>query len=61
MVILAVQAYVQTLELPELLDLVVRSDAMDIDKNEAEDLRPSKKAVVYAEVSLWQRLLRVVF
>lgn len=44
-----VQAYVQSLGKPELLDLVARSDAMDIDKNEAEDLRPNKKAVVYAE------------
>jgi exosome complex exonuclease DIS3/RRP44 len=50
--LIAVQAYVQSLGKPELLDLVARSDAMDIDKNEAEDLRPNKKAVVYAEVCL---------
>ena len=48
--ICAVQSYVQTLGKPELLDLVARSDAMDIDKDATEDLRPSKKSVVYGEV-----------
>ncbi|KAG0616163.1 hypothetical protein M758_5G094800 [Ceratodon purpureus] len=41
-----VDSYVQTLGKPELLDLVARSDAMDVD---VEDLRPNKKAVVYGE------------
>lgn len=46
----AVDSYVQTLGKPELLDLVARSDAMDVDG--VEDLRPNKKAVVYGEVHL---------
>lgn len=50
--ICVVQSYVQTLGKPELLDLVARSDAMDIDKDGTEDLRPSKKSVVYGEVCL---------
>lgn len=43
-------AYVQSLGKPELLDLVARTDAMDVDG--VEDLRPNKKAVVYGEVCL---------
>lgn len=46
--VLAVDAYVQSLGRPELLDLVARSDAMEVDG--VEDLRPNKKAVVYGEV-----------
>jgi hypothetical protein len=46
----AVDSYVQSLGKPELLDLVARSDAMDVDG--VEDLRPNKKAVVYGEVLL---------
>lgn len=45
----AVDSYVQSLGKPELLDLVARNDAMDVD---TDDIRPNKKAVVYGEVHL---------
>ena len=51
----AVDSYVQTLGKPELLDLVARSEAMDVDG--VEDLRPTKKAVVYGEVRLAEVLV----
>lgn len=41
-----VDSYVQSLGKPELLDLVARNDAMDVD---TDDIRPNKKAVVYGE------------
>ena len=49
----AVDSYVQSLGKPELLDLVARSDAMDVDG--VDDPRPNKKAVVYGEVRLCLR------
>ncbi|KAJ7555172.1 hypothetical protein O6H91_05G024900 [Diphasiastrum complanatum] len=44
-----VQAYVQALGKPELLDLVARSQVENVFKHDVEDLRPSKRKVVYAE------------
>lgn len=35
---------------PNLLDLVVQPASADVSMEDAEDLRPSKRKVVYAEV-----------
>eukprot|EP00249_Psilotum_nudum_P021681 c28202_g1_i1 orf=199-3033(+) len=44
-----VQEYVQSLGQPELLDLVVPSSQSDAKEMEVEDLRPSKRKIIYTE------------
>ncbi|XP_031495106.1 exosome complex exonuclease RRP44 homolog A [Nymphaea colorata] len=45
-----VEAYIKSLERPDLLDLVAPSTCSeDVDMGEVEDLRPSKKKVIYLE------------
>ncbi|KAK1326045.1 hypothetical protein QJS10_CPA01g00238 [Acorus calamus] len=44
-----VETYVKSLGHPELLDLVVLPTNGDVAMEEAEDLRPSKRQVIYAE------------
>lgn len=39
-----------SLSRPDLLDLVVRPAAEDVNMEEVEDLRPSKRKIVYTEV-----------
>lgn len=48
----AVEAYVKSLDRQDLLDLLVRPASEDVDMEEVEDLRPSKRKVIYAEVRL---------
>lgn len=49
-VLLSVESYVKSLGQSELLDLLVRPSSEDVDMEEVEDLRPSKRKVIYTEV-----------
>lgn len=40
----------KSLDKPELLDLIVQPPSEDIKMEDVEDLRPSKRKVIYAEV-----------
>lgn len=40
----------KSLDQPDLLDLLVRPASEDVDMEEVEDLRPSKRKVIYSEV-----------
>lgn len=44
-----VESYVKSLDRPDLLDLLVRPSSEDVDMEEVEDLRPSKRKVIYSE------------
>ncbi|KAF7806851.1 exosome complex exonuclease RRP44-like protein A isoform X1 [Senna tora] len=44
-----VESYVKSLARSDLLDLVVRPSSEDVDMEEVEDLRPSKRKVIYTE------------
>ncbi|KAL5706081.1 Exosome complex exonuclease RRP44 A [Ranunculus cassubicifolius] len=44
-----VETYVKSLGQPSLLDLVVHSNSEDVNMEDVEDLRPSKKKVIYIE------------
>ncbi|KAG4386076.1 hypothetical protein GLYMA_12G218100v4 [Glycine max] len=44
-----VESYVKSLDQPDLLDLLVRPASEDVDMEEVEDLRPSKRKVIYSE------------
>ncbi|XP_004287714.1 PREDICTED: exosome complex exonuclease RRP44 [Fragaria vesca subsp. vesca] len=44
-----VESYVRSLSRPDLLDLLVHPASAEVIMEEAEDLRPSKKKVLYAE------------
>lgn len=44
-----VESYVRSLGKPDLLDLVVLSSSGDVSMEDVEDLRPSKKKVIYSE------------
>jgi exosome complex exonuclease DIS3/RRP44 len=44
-----VESYVRSLAQPGLLDLVVVSTSGDVTMEDVEDLRPSKKKVIYSE------------
>jgi len=46
----SVESYVKSLVRPDLLDLLVRPASEDVDMEEVEDLRPSKRKVIYSEV-----------
>ncbi|RRT83738.1 hypothetical protein B296_00009843 [Ensete ventricosum] len=45
----AVESYVRSLGKPDLLDLVVPSSSAGVSMEDVEDLRPSKKKVIYSE------------
>lgn len=40
----------KSLDKPELLDLIVQPPSEDVNMEDVEDLRPSKRKVVYPEV-----------
>uniref|UniRef100_A0A7N0U7U6 Exosome complex exonuclease RRP44 homolog A n=1 Tax=Kalanchoe fedtschenkoi TaxID=63787 RepID=A0A7N0U7U6_KALFE len=44
-----VESYVKSLGQPDLLDLLVQPAAGDVSMEDAEDMRPSKKKVIYSE------------
>ncbi|CDP01774.1 unnamed protein product [Coffea canephora] len=44
-----VESYVKTLGQPELLDLIVQPSSEDVNMEDVEDLRPSKRKVIYTE------------
>ncbi|KAL2339469.1 hypothetical protein Fmac_007409 [Flemingia macrophylla] len=44
-----VESYVKSLDRSDLLDLLVRPASEDVDMEEVEDLRPSKRKVIYSE------------
>ncbi|XP_009359619.1 exosome complex exonuclease RRP44 homolog A [Pyrus x bretschneideri] len=44
-----VESYVRSLSKPELLDLLVQPASEDVKMEDAEDLRPSKRKVIYSE------------
>ncbi|KAJ4963256.1 hypothetical protein NE237_023195 [Protea cynaroides] len=44
-----VESYVKSLGQPELLDLLVQPSSEDVAMEEVEDLRPSKKKIIYSE------------
>ncbi|ESW09622.1 hypothetical protein PHAVU_009G142600 [Phaseolus vulgaris] len=44
-----VESYVKSLDQPDLLDLLVRPASEDVNMEEVEDLRPSKRKVIYSE------------
>lgn len=49
----SVEAYVKSLGQPGLLDLLVQAPSEDVGLEDVEDLRPSKKKIIYTEVSLF--------
>ncbi|RWW33353.1 hypothetical protein BHE74_00000681 [Ensete ventricosum] len=51
-VVSRVESYVRSLGKPDLLDLVVPSSSAGVSMEDVEDLRPSKKKVIYSEVLL---------
>uniref|UniRef100_A0A7C9AS55 Uncharacterized protein n=1 Tax=Opuntia streptacantha TaxID=393608 RepID=A0A7C9AS55_OPUST len=44
-----VESYVKSLDRPELLDLLAQPASGDVVMDDAEDLRPSKKKIIYSE------------
>lgn len=52
---ISVESYVRSLAQPALLDLVVLPTSQDVGMEEVEDIRPSKKKIIYSEVN--ERLL----
>lgn len=48
--LVSVESYVKSLGQPNLLDLVSLPTSEDVGMEEAEDLRPSKRKVIYNEV-----------
>lgn len=48
----SVESYVKSLVRPDLLDLLVQPTLEDANMEEVEDLRPSKRKVMYIEVKL---------
>ncbi|CAH9099659.1 unnamed protein product [Cuscuta epithymum] len=44
-----VESYVKSLGRPELLDLIVQPPSEDVNMDDVEDLRPSKRKVIYSE------------
>ncbi|XP_062144128.1 exosome complex exonuclease RRP44 homolog A isoform X2 [Alnus glutinosa] len=44
-----IESYVKSLGRPDLLDLLVQPSSEDVDMDEVEDLRPSKRKVIYTE------------
>ncbi|KAG6701726.1 hypothetical protein I3842_07G001100 [Carya illinoinensis] len=44
-----IESYVKSLDQPNLLDLLVQPASEDLNMEEVEDLRPSKRKVIYAE------------
>ncbi|XP_075655871.1 exosome complex exonuclease RRP44 homolog A [Castanea sativa] len=44
-----IESYVKSLDRPDLLDLVVQPSSEDVEMEEVEDLRPSKRKVIYTE------------
>ena len=47
-----VESYVKSLGQPGLLDLLVQPSSQDVGMEEVEDLRPSKRKIIYTEVIL---------
>lgn len=46
---------------PDLLDLLVQPSSEDVDMQEVEDLRPSKRKVIYTEVCCLSLHIFIVF
>ena len=46
----SVESYVKSMGRTDLLDLLVQPASEDVTMDDVEDLRPSKRKVVYAEV-----------
>jgi hypothetical protein len=46
----SVESYVKSLDRPDLLDLLVRPSSEDVEMEDVEDHRPSKRKIIYAEV-----------
>lgn len=46
----AVETYIKALGQQDLLDLLVRPPSEDVAMGDVEDLRPSKRKIIYAEV-----------
>nr|XP_029151972.1 exosome complex exonuclease RRP44 homolog A isoform X2 [Arachis hypogaea] len=44
-----VESYVKSLDRPDLLDLLVQPSSEDVNMEEVEDLRPSKRKIIYTE------------
>lgn len=44
-----VESYVKSLDRPDLLDLLVRPSSEDVEMEDVEDHRPSKRKIIYAE------------
>ncbi|KAK7856151.1 exosome complex exonuclease rrp44 like protein a [Quercus suber] len=44
-----IESYVKSLDRPDLLDLVVQPSSEDVEMEEVEDLRPSKRKVIFTE------------
>lgn len=49
---ISVESYVKSLGQPNLLDLLVHPASEDVNMEDVEDLRPSKRKVIYPEVSV---------
>ena len=46
----SVESYVRSLGRPDLLDLVALPTLQDVNMDDVEDLRPSKRKLIYSEV-----------
>lgn len=49
---ISVESYVKSLGQPGLLDLLAQAPSEDVAKEGVEDMRPSKKKIIYSEVFL---------
>lgn len=50
--LISVECYVKSLGQAELLDLIVQPPSEEVNMEDVEDLRPSKRKVIYNEVFL---------
>lgn len=66
--LVSVESYVRSLGRPDLLDLVALPTLQDVNMDDVEDLRPSKRKLIYGEVCpllksiiIYLRMLTIIY
>lgn len=66
--LVSVESYVRSLGRPDLLDLVALPTLLDVNMDDVEDLRPSKRKLIYSEVCpllksiiIYLRMLTIIY
>lgn len=66
--LVSVESYVRSLGRPDLLDLVALPTLQDVNMDDVEDLRPSKRKLIYSEVCpllksiiIYLRMLTIIY